>query len=107
MTSQRPITPPAELVREWYNASPHTNEKALQDVANAAAQWGADTELEACIGWLDDNLLDVESIQSFRAVRRPEPPSLKEQALKALKKGCFPSDDEISTIRRALDQLND
>jgi hypothetical protein len=71
-------------------------------VATRAAQWGADQELEACCEWTQGY---AECGDSLRAARRPKPPSLKEQALVALNKGCFPSDDEIAAIRRALEAL--
>jgi len=98
------ITPPPELVQQWYNASPHANEKALQDVANEAAQWGADQELEACCEWVA-----VESIAAateLRAWRRPKTPSLKEQALAELAEWENVMNIALdSPIRRALEAL--
>jgi len=99
-----PITPPHELVTSWILESDIPGEDMYEGIATRAAQWGADKELEACCEWLDDYLLAPKSGQ-LRATRRPKPPSLKEQALVALNKGCFPSDDEIATIRRALEAL--
>ncbi len=51
-----------------------------------AAQWGADQELEACCEWLEQQTLcgHQDLLRSFRAARRPKPPSLKERALKGL-----------------------
>ena len=107
------ITPPPELVQQWYNASSHANEKALQDVATAAAQWGADQELEACCLLLDNGehaaSYGCHDGSSLRAARRPKPPSLKEQALEAaIRLGKkYPSYEgaDIETIRRALEAL--
>jgi hypothetical protein len=100
-----PITPPPELVQEWYlDATGPLYEK---EIATRAAQWGADTELEACCEWVA-----VESITAateLRAWRRPKPPSLKEQALEAaIRLGKkYPSYEgaDIETIRRALEAL--
>jgi hypothetical protein len=105
------ITPPPELVQEWATVNgTHYEDLATlcRQVAIQAAQWGADQELEACIGWVA-----VESIAAateLRAWRRPKPPSLKEQALLQLDtlnadlamhgKGC-----DLSQIRRALEAL--
>jgi hypothetical protein len=78
----------------------------LQDIATSAAQWGADTELEACCEWLQDPDLNVDTCK-LRAARRPKPPSLKEQALAVL--DDIPSIDgaHYNTILRALEQLPD
>jgi hypothetical protein len=77
-----------------------------------AAQWGADQELEALLVWLRvkgfDNLA-----ADLLASRRPKPPSLKEQALKALKRQStrsipsLVSSNDCDTIRRALEALSD
>jgi len=103
-----PITPPPALVRQWYNASPRANEKALQDVANEAAQWGADQELEACLANIH-TMYGKDKADWLRAMRRPKPPSLKEQALEAaIRLGKkYPSYEgaDIETIRRALEAL--
>jgi hypothetical protein len=60
MTNQHPITPPWELVQQWVAEIWHEGTPvrvALSDehIATRAAQWGADQELEACVGWLDRN----------------------------------------------------
>ena len=48
MTNQHPITPPPELVVQWYlGAKAHPPDQWVTDVATQAAQWGADQELEA------------------------------------------------------------
>jgi len=63
MTNQHPITPPPELVQQWGDDSTMSgvpyNERFWtyeQHIATAAAQWGADQELEACITWLDKHI---------------------------------------------------
>lgn len=87
------------------------------DVANKAAQWGADQELEACCAWFQE-FYETESwvkrdLKEFRAARRPKPPSLRKQAYDALDTYIYgepdPKDKErtYNTIRRALEALDD
>jgi len=107
-----PITPPPELVQQWFlGAKAMPVDQWVTDVATQAAQWGADTELEACCEWLDREGWSGESRQ-LRAARRPKPPSLKEQALQALAEADLGSTEaewsqHFDTIRRALEQLPD
>jgi len=76
------------------------------------ARWGADQELEACCKWLCEDSIPNTS-NRLRFARRPKPPTLKEQALKALKVLPTPEGQvtlditDLNTIRRALEQLND
>jgi hypothetical protein len=112
MTDKHPITPPPELRGLWaqqaQRLTPHDITGWLDYVATQAAQWGADQELEACINFVDDNeLCDQNFYNILRTARRPKPPSLKEQALKALHTSVdldeFPK--QYDTIRRALEAL--
>jgi hypothetical protein len=101
------ITPPPELMEQWMQA--HSTK---YDLAREAAQWGADQELEACCEWLHWQNLATHSelIPSLRATRRPKPPSLKAQALQRLPltlEETILYHDDISIIRRALEQLPD
>jgi hypothetical protein len=111
MTEQHPISPPPELIQELaksagYIISPGWLTYALEKVFQA----GADQELEALLVWLRvkgfDNLA-----ADLLAARRPKPPSLKEQALKALKRQStrsipsLVSNNDCDTIRRALEAL--
>jgi hypothetical protein len=103
MTNQHPITPPSELVEQWTDMLSHRSDHA---VFSFAAQWGADQELEACcteVLWQEGNALAAK----LRAARRPKPPTLKEQALEALKYiECeYVIGVTTSTIRRALEAL--
>ena len=118
-----PITPPPELVQEWLCSDEYLwgpleqtsitiTANRLQNVATQAAQWGADQELEACCKWLPK--LPPWSANDLRKHRRPKPPSLKEQALAALREACEMdndrppegiSNDQIDTIRAALEAL--
>ena len=114
MTQQHPITPPPELVQQWRKSGPAdaaVNNAYERHIANCAAQWGADIELDACCEW-------VKSKQTYwahdelRATRRPKPPSLKEQALEIVRgtpvnsAGLY-SYEHVEIIRRALEQLDD
>jgi hypothetical protein len=117
MNTEHPITPPPELVQKWIKqcndpVKPRWQEYE-QDIANLAAQWGADQELEACCEWLVRNYNYPEAGNPLRTARRPKPPSLKEQALTALHAVATGANDtreqhqDLDTIRKALEQLND
>ena len=129
MTNQAfPITPPPELVVQWYLAAKAMPvDQWVTDVATAAAQWGwnqrgaatevelqkaRDEELNECCEWLDFYSSATDA-RDLRLARRPEPPSLKKQAYDALDTYIYgepdPKDKErtYNTIRRALEQLND
>ena len=83
----------------------HSTKYAL---ARQAAQWGADQELEACCEWFQSNGYHEFLPDKLRAARRPQPPSLKEQALEALDRmDQFPTANDQHIIRRALEQLDD
>jgi hypothetical protein len=78
----------------------------MQATATCAAQWGADQELEACVKLLE--LSDKNARDFLYSARRPEPPSLKEQALAELAEWENVMDiAPDSPIRRALNQLYD
>ena len=109
-----PITPPAELVREWLEATkPSDNPDSPLDLAILAAQWGADMELEACCEWLGAGKREnLSQVVALRMARRPKPPSLKRVALLQLDTlnadlGLEGKGVDLSQIRRALEQLND
>ena len=119
MTDEHPITPPFELINQWYkkackdpyNGGKFIMSQPLKDICNSAAQWGANQELEACCEWLELNYNYTRSNHPLRTARRPEPPTLKEQALKALKVLPTPAGQvtlditDLNTIRRALEAL--
>ena len=76
-------------------------------LAIEAACWGADQELDACCTWLSDHGY-IAADPELRTARRPKPPSLKEQALTALRQvgNCEEIDNvTFDTIRRALEAL--
>jgi hypothetical protein len=57
MMKTNPITPPRELVREWYGSEdcPDGANALANYLCTQAAQWGADQELEACCEWHELN----------------------------------------------------
>jgi hypothetical protein len=114
VTNQHPITPPPELIEQWMQD--HTTK---YDLARHAAQWGADQELGACLANIH-TMYGKDKADWLRSMRRPKPPSLKEQALNGLEKvesftlgqlsGVSVFDEyktHVDNIRRALEQLND
>jgi hypothetical protein len=79
-------------------------------VADLAAQWGADQELEACCEWIVQNCGKLhwwEIPVSLRTTRRPKPLSLKEQALLVLEDIPNIDSAHYNILQRALEQLND
>ena len=84
---QHPITPPLELVQQWWDfADQHCDrddpKTYFDDIATQAARWGADIELEACVEWMRSHFHGVPQwADQLRAARRPKPPSLAEEAL--------------------------
>jgi hypothetical protein len=120
MMKTNPITPPRELVREWYGSEdcPDGANALANYLCTQAAQWGADQELEACCEWLRHDLDAYELVglravyldHNLRAARRPRPSSLKEQAFAVLdhtQKGYGLAEVDLDTIRRALEALDD
>jgi sigma54-dependent transcription regulator len=122
MTKQHPITPPPELVQQWRAAASNvparlsTETEPRRDyidfIAAQAAQWGADQELEACCNYLAKAGLTGDAC-GLALTRRPEPPSLKKQALTMLLHLEDAAQDFMDTtqattiIRRALETLDD
>ena len=109
MTDNHPITPPPELVEQWVRMLEYLPDK---QVFSKVAQWGADQELEACCKWLTKQTCfhpESDLIKDLRAARRPKPPSLKEQALDALREaestGCLYVNGRSDLIRKALEAL--
>jgi len=116
MTEQNPITPSPELVEQWsleaeQNHQPTVAYSLVTALATRAAQWGADQELEACCEWLVKqgwfSADEHEAIEELRAARRPQPLSLKQQALEAARIELNPEGKNGSLILRALEALPD
>ena len=112
MTQEHPITPPPELVQQWWDGT-HGALYEFEAVTTQAARWGSDQELEACCEWVDWKWSRIKS-RELRATRRPKLPSLKEQAMRVLLESGYTLDgrmelesEDIDIIHRALEQLND
>ena len=109
------ITPPPELAAKWvaeiYGDPVIPLHPITLRLVERAAQWGADQELEACCGLLVQQGFDL--VDYLHAARRPESPSLKEQALTALDAIATGANNareqylDFKTIRQALEQLDD
>jgi hypothetical protein len=100
---------PPELFTQWLAAAmmEHGTKPGTVAaiVAQKAAQWAADQELEACCKCVSDYWgHDPDHLRDFR---RPKPPSLKEQALEAARIELNPDDKNGSLIIRALEALPD
>ncbi len=110
MTQQHPITPPPELVEQWVDTY-FGGRVSHVDLAAQVAQWGADQELEACCKWINSFQNKFVHAYDLRLVRRPKPPSLKEQALDdldgiaAVFRMSHGGDLICDKIRRALEAL--
>ena len=78
-----PVKVPAELVEQWWEEVVDArSDHWPTDVANKAAQWAADQELEACIKWFDVHIPGYELVaDQLRAARRSKPPTLAEQGI--------------------------
>ena len=110
--SKHPITPPKELVNKWTSlACEEEGWKSWDSIAAQAAQWGADQQLEACCEWLRGEYdWGLAAALRLDAELRPDPPSLKEQALIELNLTADPDGAELSRtqvelIRKALEAL--
>ena len=108
------ITPPPELVQQWleelYGGPVSVISPFDQRVLIAAAQWGADQELDACCEWLKaKHWIEPEFSDELRAARRPKPPSLKEQALEVVTglEKRWDLQCDLTLLRRALEKLDD
>jgi hypothetical protein len=102
------ITPPPE-VQQWrmgaWQARIETMGADVPTILLEIAQWGADTELEACLASIH-TMYGKDKADWLRAMRRPKPPSLKEQALEILQRlSKYQEDSDWDTIRRALEAL--
>jgi hypothetical protein len=118
MTNQQhPITPPPELVQQWWDDF-HGAFYEFKAITNKVFQAGADQGLEACCEWLREAKnhglgyeYGQELADRYRAARRPKPLSLKEQAYVALDTYIYGNPDHsdkqntYNIIRRALEAL--
>jgi|APGre2960657404_1045060.scaffolds.fasta_scaffold55305_3 hypothetical protein len=115
MTQEHPITPSPELVQQWWDGT-HGALYEFEAVTTQAARWGADEQLEQDARWLDTcalfstHLTITPSGDALRQAMRPKPPSLRDevkQIIDCLVEGDCLNDEDETTLRRALEQLND
>jgi hypothetical protein len=76
------------------------------DLADAAA-WGADEQLRLCLEWLANYPAALPIAESMKRELRPNPPSLKQQALAAHERGSFPMPGDRDIVLEALEALPD
>ena len=108
-----PMLPPDDLLRQWENDWHSEREHAdvlLINAYTAGARAGADVELAACCGWIEDHGVALNPMsRALRAARRPKPPSLKQQAMELMQThgaAALKLDPgQCETIRRALEAL--
>jgi hypothetical protein len=111
--TNHPITPPPELVDQWYNECHKNCEPFTLYMTTQSARWGADQQLAEDAKWLDHNALNEPHLritpvgESLKEAMRPKPPSLKSRALKAALIELDPKGKNGSLIFQALEQLND
>jgi hypothetical protein len=99
----------ASISEKLFTVTYH-NEPPCQTSRFRLANWGSGQELEACCEYLTRCAAwEREDIQEMRDLRRPKPPSLKEQALRAWAAVGAGTDDQtaMAVIRRALESLPD
>lgn len=56
MIDQYPITPPPELVEQWYDAIDNSSTSWKQELATQAARWGFKQSMELDAAWLEAKL---------------------------------------------------
>ena len=123
--TNHPMTPSPSQLDQWEMVARATTDRYLfnepairaghfgvvhRKALRLAFAAGADQELQSCCEWLTEQTCfhpESDLIKDLRAARRPKPPSLKEQALKALHTSVdlddFPK--QYDTIRKALEAL--
>ena len=132
---QHPITPPEDVIEALRSQAPRcdvdagVNKKRETQLVIAAYRAGADYELEEILLYPgeepeDCRYFDWVLAANIRAWRRPNPPSLAEQALAALSRAdkdaltnpltgevvalrTILSKEQSNTIRRAIERLQE
>jgi hypothetical protein len=83
MTSNHSIVPSPEQVRQWEEdwRSPKVKDTdVIGFVANQAAKWASDEELEACRLWVSENC-SIYDARALSLIRRPIPTVSKQSAI--------------------------
>ncbi len=107
--ADHPVKVPAELAEQLWSESAdkpaECNTFRAHVFAQSIADWAADRELEACCEWLRSKDILEPAIDALRTTRRPKPPTLAEQALKAAYIELVPEGKHGSLIISALNRL--
>ena len=110
MTDHNIKPTPADLL-QWINESPvaFSSQSWAYEmfIAERAARWGSDVELKVCCDAIyehEEMPLHGGTAEWLRNVRRPKPPSLKQQALETLEDANLDS-AHYKIILRALEAL--
>jgi len=115
------LIPTPNQLQYWIDKICYPHEQGVgpslkdKELAALAFKAGADQELEACCQyinearWFGNPTHRKDPLVELRAVRRPKPPSLKEQALALVShdfsdQPCL-SEEGYALIRRALEAL--
>ena len=125
MSTEHPITPSGDVIEALRSQAPQcdvdagVNKVRETQLVIAAYRAGADYELEEILLYPgeepeDCRYFDWVLAANIRAWRRPKPPSLAEDALKALQdqidtsfKISSEAQERANTIRRALERLQE
>ena len=122
------LTPTPNQLQSWIDKICYPHEQRVgpslkdKELAYLAFKAGADQELEACLQWFSEfycmETWMRRDLATFRAARRPKPPTDKELALEALEHidnyaiqqmGVYTIHDElkedVDAIRRVLEAL--
>jgi hypothetical protein len=114
MTNQHPITPPPELVQQWFEEGLEFDAPTRWHIATRAAHWGADQQLANDAEWLDHNALNEPHLritpmsESLKKAMRPKPLTVKEQALRYLNRAYNKDqidDTTFENIQKVLEAL--
>lgn len=102
MTQSNNGYPPEQLIQKWAHQA-----SSWQDVVKEVADW----QLNRCCEEL--RLMEGDcACDELRAICRPKPPTLKEEAIEALdaavsRGDCITQSPALPTIRQALEALSD
>ena len=112
------MTPPPELVRTWMDRTEHDKDTWFYEsyIAEQAARWGADQELDACCndileiiaGIYADTVIDdwKHFVELLRDGRRPSAATLALYAFDRLQAGNG-TDEDWQLVRRHMERTCD
>jgi len=109
--TDHPVKVPDELASQWWEEAVEAKSEYWPAyVADRAAQWAADQELEACVEWLEQgpfgfSVAASDLVKQLRAARRPKPPTLAEQGMEALRSTPCTEQRHYDALFAALNRL--